>query len=589
LHIPFPAAETFSVLPHCADILHGLIGADLLSFQTYGHLEQFRSSLLRILGVESRVAEISFQERRIRMEALPIGIAPDEYAGLLSSDQPTVQHYLDWGTRYIGQKTILAVDRLDYTKGVLERLRAYARLLESEPEFKNRVVLVQIAVPTREAIAGYKSLRADTNELVGEINGRFGTLEWTPVVYINRAIEREELVALYGLADICWVGPLRDGMNLVSKEYVACHADGHGVLILSEFTGAAAEMREALLINPFDEEGTAAVVARALRMGEAEQCDRMRALHGRVVVNTVFRWGDLFLTGLEEAVSARRHRVQKAAKQLSLVEIQRAYIRAKNRLLVLDYDGILVPFTDRMEHSGAPGAVLSILAALASNPNNRVALASGRQAGDLDRWFGMIHGLWLIAEHGAVVRQPGSPSWECLMPSIAKDWKCPVKPILEHFVDRAPGSLLEEKEYSIVWRYQMAEPELASILANELVRELEALLAEPGLGVFRGAKIVEVKPIRANQVTALEYLRRNLPRADFTLAVSDDVIHEALFDRVLDNWSVHVGPGDTRAAFVVPDVETVRRMLALFAELEQFGHWQTTAGLSPRSTGGGLQ
>jgi len=277
LHIPFPSPEVFPVLPRREDLLHGLLGADLLAFQTHGHLQQFRSSLRRVLGIESRVAEIGLGGRTIRLEALPIGIAPEEYASLLTGDQTTAQHYAEWVARYTGRKVVLAVDRLDYTKGVPERLRAYARLLRSETELSGKVVLIQIAVPTREGIDIYQDLRTEVNQLVGEINGKLGTPDWTPVVYINRAIEREELVALYKLADVCWVGPLRDGMNLVSKEYVACKADGSGVLILSEFAGAAAEMGEAMLINPFDEERTAAVVARALAMREEERRDRMGA------------------------------------------------------------------------------------------------------------------------------------------------------------------------------------------------------------------------------------------------------------------------------------------------------------------------
>ena len=587
LHIPFPAAEVFSILPRCAELLYGLLGADLLAFQTHGHLQQFRSSLLRILGIESRVAEVPFRGRGIRMEAIPIGIASEEYAGLLSTDQAALQHYIDGVERFRGQKVILAVDRLDYTKGIPERLRAYARLLESEPHFKKRIVLIQIGVPTREGIAGYQNVRADVDELVGKINGTLGTLDWTPVVYINRAVDRRELVALYHLADICWVAPLRDGMNLVSKEYVACHADGRGVLILSEFAGAAAEMREALLINPFDEERTAAAVARALTMEETEQQHRMRALNGRITVNSVFHWSDCFLTALDEASSARRHSAQAGAKPLALPEIQGAYIRAKSRLLILDYDGTLAPFARYPKEAVPRPAVLNTLAALASNPHNCVAVISGRQTGDLDQWFGMIRGLWLIAEHGAEAKPPGSPAWECLLPSNTKDWKFLVKPTLERFVGRAPGSLLEEKQYSMVWHYRMAEPDSAATLADELVSELEALLVETDFGVFRGAKIVEVRCIRARKGLALERLYRCLPQPDFTLAVGDDCTDEDLFERLPDGWTIHVGSGATRAAFVLPTVESVCRMLGLLAEAKPLDQWQSATGVSPRSTHGG--
>src|SRR5215469_13139971 len=306
LHIPFPSSEIFPVLPRREELLEGLVGADLLAFQTHGHLQQFRAALLRVLGMESKITELALGSRPVRLEALPIGIAPEEYRGLLNGDEKTAKQYSEWVERYQGRAVLLAVDRLDYTKGVPERLRTYVHLLRSSPELKEKVILIQIGVPTREGIDTYQGLRTEVNRLVGEINGKLSTPEWTPLVYINRSIERGELVALYKLADICWVGSLRDGMNLVAKEYVACKAEGDGVLVLSEFAGAAAEMGEALLINPYDEERTVATIKRALNLDEQERRLRMKALHQRVLRNNVFHWGERFLAALEEAVSERR-------------------------------------------------------------------------------------------------------------------------------------------------------------------------------------------------------------------------------------------------------------------------------------------
>jgi trehalose 6-phosphate synthase/phosphatase len=256
LHIPFPAGEIFAALPRREEVLSGLLGADLLGFQTHTHLQQFRLALRRVLGIESKINEVFLGSRDVRLDAFPIGIAPKEYEGLLND--ATTCYYSEWVQRYAGQKVLLAVDRLDYTKGIPERLGAYAQLLRTAPDRKEKLILMQIGVPTREGIETYRELRTEVNQMVSEINGKFGTPHWTPVIYINRSIERPELVALYKLADVCWVGPLRDGMNLVAKEYVACKGDGDGVLVLSEFAGAAAEMGEALFINPFDQERTAA-------------------------------------------------------------------------------------------------------------------------------------------------------------------------------------------------------------------------------------------------------------------------------------------------------------------------------------------
>jgi trehalose 6-phosphate synthase/phosphatase len=404
------------------------------------------------------------------------------------------------------------------------------------------------------------------NRLVGEIIGKLGTPEWTPLVYINRSIERTELVGLYKLADVCWIGSLRDGMNLVAKEYVACKPAGDGVLVLSEFAGAAAEMGEALLINPFDEERTAATIRRALELDEQERRLRMTALHNRVLHNNVFHWGDRFLAALQEAVSERGRYIDTQPQRLRPSEIRDAYLRANRRLLMLDYDGTLVPFARRPQLATPPPALLDLLRALASDANNLVALMSGRSAENLDRWFGKMPEVCLVAEHGAEIKRPFTSAWVPLRPQASTDWKATVMPILEHFVDRVPGSFVEEKKYALVWHYRMAEPEFGEWLANELVSMLEAMLAETELRAFRGEKILEVKPVWANKGEALDRLVRAMPNPDFIFAAGDDRTDEDIFERLpSDAWTVHVGPGPTRASFVVSDFQDLRAVLELWA------------------------
>jgi trehalose 6-phosphate synthase/phosphatase len=567
LHIPFPSAEIFPILPRREELLQGLLGADLVAFQTHGHLQQFRSALLRVLGLESRITEVTVGNRAARLDALPIGIAPEEYTTLLTKDETTARYYAEWVSRYRGRRVILAVDRLDYTKGFPERLRSYARLLSSFQELREKVILIQIAVPTREGIDTYQDLRTEVNQLVGEINGKLGTPNWTPLVYINRSIERKELVALYRLADVCWVGSLADGMNLIAKEYVACKADGDGVLLLSEFAGAAAEMGEALIINPYDEERTAEAAARALALEEEERRARMRALHQRVIRNDVFHWGKRFLEALEEAVSVRGGDANARPKRLVTGETRDAYIHAGHRLLILDYDGTLVPHADFPQQAVPPSNLVRLLAALAAEPHNLVALMSGRRAEDLERWFGAIENMWLVAEHGAELKSPRSSSWEPLRSQVSTDWKSTVMPILEHFVDRTPGSFLEEKKYALVWHYRMTEPEFGEWLANELVSMLEAMLAETELRAHRGNKIVEIKPVWANKGDVLERLLASQPQHDFLLAVGDDRTDEDMFERLQkEAYTLHVGPGPTRAAFVVPDFHSVRDLLEMLVK-----------------------
>jgi len=572
LHIPFPSSEIFPVLPRREELLEGLLGADLVAFQTHGHLQQFRSALLRVLGLESKISEVAVGSRPVRLEAHPIGIAPEGYTDLANRDETTARHYAEWVARYRGRKVLLAVDRLDYTKGIPARLVTYAHLLRTHEELREKVILIQIAVPTREGIETYQDLREEVNRLVGEINGKLGTPNWTPVVYINRSIERAELVALYKLADVCWVGSLRDGMNLVAKEYVACKAAGDGVLVLSEFAGAAAEMGEALLINPFDEERTVSTIERALALEEDERRQRMKRLHSRVLHNNVFRWGDRFLAALQDAVSARGRYSDTQPKRLRAAEVVDAYRRASRRLLALDYDGTLVPFAGQPWQAAPPPAVLRLSTSLAAEPRNCVALTSGRTVEDLDRWFGGIRGIWLMAEHGAELKSPLQTSWEPLRSEVSSDWKSTVMPILEHFVDRTPGSFIEEKKYALVWHYRMAEPEFGAWLANELVSMLEAMLAETELRAFLGEKIVEVRPVWANKGEALTRLLNASSPPDFLFAAGDDRTDEDLFDhKQSEAWTVHVGPGPTRAAFVIPDFESLRRILEMFAKADQPG------------------
>jgi trehalose 6-phosphate synthase/phosphatase len=234
--------------------------------------------------------------------------------------------------------------------------------------------------------------------------------------------------------------------------------------------------------------------------------------------------------------------------------------------MVIDYDGTLVPFAGRPQQAVPPSTVIDLLRALASEMSNRVALISGRSAQNLERWFGAIPWLWLVAEHGAEIRTPSASTWESLRPVPPNDWKATVMPILEHFVDRTPGSFVEEKKYALVWHYRMAEPEFGEWLANELASMLEAMLAETELRAFHGEKIVEVKPVWANKGEAFERLLKDFPDPDFLFAAGDDRTDEDLFERLPGHaWSVHVGPGPTRASYVITDFQFLRRTLDLLA------------------------
>jgi trehalose 6-phosphate synthase/phosphatase len=562
LHIPFPAAEIFRILPEREAILEGLLGADLIAFQTHEHLGAFRRSLLQVLGLESRMDRVEPGGRPVRLEALPIGIVPDEWERLTGSDPAVARRMRDLRARHSGRRLVLAVDRLDYTKGIPERLRAFRELLVTRPEWRGRLTLIQIAVPSRERVRRYAELRREVSELVGELNGELGTPDWTPVIYLRRPVSRPELAALYSAADVAWVAPLRDGMNLVAKEYVACQREGSGVLVISEFAGAAREMGEAVRVNPYDEHGSAEAIDRALTLPEDDRRERQAALLGRVRRNDAFAWSERFVARLRDAVDERAAVV--AAVHEPPVSLLRAPFRkADQRTLFLDYDGTLVALTDRPSDAVPTAALREIVGALGRRRRTTVVVASGRTQVELDRWFGDLPGIWLGAEHGAVVREPGTVEWRPLRVGADTDWKDRVRPIFEDFAARAPGSMIEEKAFSLALHFRLVDPEFGDWLGNELATMLDQQLSGTELAVLRGNKVIEVRFAWAHKGELAAHVLALGPPSDFLLALGDDRTDEDLFDRLPgEAWTIRVGPGPTRARYRVPGPAAALGLLA---------------------------
>jgi trehalose 6-phosphate synthase/phosphatase len=296
LHVPFPNPEIFFTLPTRADLVGGMMGADLVGFHTRRYHGHFRAALRRLFSLEAdRTDAVPWGDRRVQLGVYPIGIdAPAFDRGAETAEVgDKVGEY-----RAPGQRLLVGVDRLDYTKGISRRLLAVERLLELYPEWRERVRLIQVAVPSRDEVGAYRDVRREVDGLVGQINGRFATPNWMPIHYLYRSVSASTLSALYRAADVMLVTPLRDGMNLVAKEFVASRADEDGVLVLSEFAGAAESMREALIVNPYDIDGTARAIHRGLTMVEPERADRMRALRANVRAYDVHRWATDFLDTL---------------------------------------------------------------------------------------------------------------------------------------------------------------------------------------------------------------------------------------------------------------------------------------------------
>jgi trehalose 6-phosphate synthase/phosphatase len=573
LHIPFPTSAMFRLLPRGDELLAGVLGADFIAFHTHSDVQHFRDSVLRRLGIASQMDQVEFDGRVIGLEALPISIDPksftDKLEKLRAEPGPDGKSRIEaLRASYASRRLIVAVDRLDYTKGIPNRFRAFDRLFRDFPEFREKVVLIQVAVPSREGVQQYADLGQETNELVGQINGRWGTPEWTPLVYIRRGLPAAELAALYAAADVCWVAPLRDGMNLVAKEFVACKPDGDGVLVLSEFAGAAAELGEAIFINPYDEERTAESVARALTMPDDERRGRMMPMVQRVAKHDVFSWGERFIESLRAAADERSQRSATRPPELKVDDLLAAYrsTAGQRRLLLLDYDGTLAGFTNRPQDAAPSGALVDRIAALCADESNTVAIVSGRSGHDLDRWFAKVPGLWLAGEHGAMLRSPRGSKWESQRPITGEDWKPRVRAILDHFVDRTPGSFVEEKEFSLVWHYRRVHPEFGDWIANELAATLEPALADTELVAQRGNKIVEVKLTWANKGEVLVRLLQAAPDPAFLLFAGDDRTDEDLFVKLPETaWSILIGNRPSRARFRLPDPTRVQELLGRLA------------------------
>jgi len=296
LHIPFPPLELFARLPWRREVLEGLLGADVITFQTRLGRHNFARCAKRFAGAEGGTRQLRVGDRTVRLKTAPISIDTPRF--IAAAKSPSVRELAARLRSELGEDrtVVLGVDRLDYTKGIDVRLRAFEALLETHPA--DDLVFVQIAVPSREEVDDYSAMRSEVEQIVGRINGSYGRPGHVPVHYLYRSVPFEDLVAYYTIADVMTVTPLRDGLNLVAKEYVASRVQGDGVLMLSEFAGAAQELQSALLVNPHDLDGVVAFLEEAVAMPEDEQRLRMARMRRHVQRHDIFDWAQKCLADL---------------------------------------------------------------------------------------------------------------------------------------------------------------------------------------------------------------------------------------------------------------------------------------------------
>jgi trehalose 6-phosphate synthase/phosphatase len=557
LHIPFPSFEIFRLLPWREQVLQGLLGADLIGFHGFDYARHFISSVRRLMGVENNMAYVTYDHHISRVDVFPMGIDYEKYSTALSLK--TVQQEMKSARDKLGTaKVILSVDRLDYTKGIPQRLKAYDRFLELNPQYRENVVLFLIVVPSRTKVPHYRHLKKEVDELASAINGKYGTIAWAPIHYFYRGFPYEELAAFYGLADVLLVTPLRDGMNLVAKEFVASHKDRTGTLILSETAGSAREMGEALLINPNNVEAIAEALKAALELPEQEQQENNAAMNERLRRYDIHAWIRDFLDKLDQVRQLQEKYLVKKISDQGLAAIRKEYQEAARRLFLLDYDGTLVPLVDRPARAAPDPELCALLRKLASDPANVVAVGSGRNRWEMASWLEEL-GVHLIAGHGAWIK-PRGEQWRLSEP-LSDAWKEQLLPIFELFKDRTPGSRIEEKEHSLAWHFRSAEPELAALRVSELKDILFSMIGDLNLEVLDGNKALEVKDVSINKGKAA-FLWLSQGPWDFILAAGDDATDEDLFSLLPENaYSVKVGMDVSTARFYVESHRRLRQLL----------------------------
>ena len=557
LHIPFPSYEIFRMLPWRKEILHGVLGSDQIGFHTFGYMRHFLSAAYRISGYEHAFGRLVVGGRIVNVDVFPMGIDYEKYAHPPAVDHPSenidaIEHLGD------NKKVVVSIDRLDYTKGIPQRVRSFRRFLETYPEYRGKVTLVMIVVPSRSNVDQYQELLQEVNTLTGALNAEYGGFDWTPIRYFYRSLDFNELTTLYRESDIALITPLRDGMNLVAKEYIAAKEDSKdGVLILSEMAGASNELNDALIVNPQDVDDVVRALHEALTMPEDRKRRRLVKMQKQLKEHNVRKWADTFVRQQRKLMEEQQHHTTNRLTGKRIDELVSAYRQADKRLLVLDYDGTLMEFNKDPQAVIPDEPLKEMIERLAADPKNKVVLNSGRDRDTLGAWLGHLD-VDMATEHGVWIRQHGE--WH-VAPGLADAWKPKVREVLDNLVERTPGSFVEEKDYSLAWHYRNIDKELGEKRVREFRDVLRYLTGNLDLQVLEGNKVVEIKNAGVNKGKAMAHWTADQDY-DFSLAVGDDHTDEDTFTAMPEGaYTIKVGTDNTVARFKIKDVTAVRALL----------------------------
>ncbi|MCJ8164553.1 bifunctional alpha,alpha-trehalose-phosphate synthase (UDP-forming)/trehalose-phosphatase [Pontibacter sp. E15-1] len=557
-HIPFPSYEVFRLLPWRKELLEGMLGSDLVGFHTYDDMRHFLSSVNRLVGYGSMHGWINTNTRSLLVDSFPMGIDYEKYSQTAALEEVVKREKIYRGNLN-AEKVILSIDRLDYSKGIAQRLKAFEQFLEEYPDFHERVTLLMLVVPSRDAVEKYKELKEEVDELVGRINGKYSRISWNPIQYFYRSYPLETLSAFYRMADVALVTPMRDGMNLVCKEYIASKLDKKGVLILSEMAGASKELSDALLINPNDINQMVKAIYSALTMPEEEQIAHMTNMQESLQRYNIHHWVSMFMDRLSYVKIKQMSLATSYLDEATIMEMNDAYDSASSRLFFLEYDGALVDYRNRPLMARPDDELMDLLERLSSNSKNRVVVVSSREKVTMQDWLGHLN-IDIIAEHGVWIKQRGT-GWQTML-SLMDDWKKDIRLILDLYVDRTPASFIEEKEYSLVWHYRRVETGLGEMRARELVNHLNFIASNSNLQVLDGQMAVEIKAQEINKGKASSYWLTKFPHK-FVMAIGDDWGDEEIFKAMpREAYTIKVGNSHSVAKYHVDTCEDARQTLS---------------------------
>ena len=549
LHIPFPSYEIFRMIPKKwqEQMVLGMLGADIIGFHTIDYATHFLQTVQMVTGIDNDRHILRHDNRLIKIDVFPISIDYKKFNDSYDNKDVTMRRQL-FKEKMKQQQIIFSVDRLDYTKGVQNRLRAYELFLKQNPQYRGKVVFIMVIVPSRDNIVKYAERKRMIDELVSRINGEVGSIHWQPVIYRYSSLEFNEMLSLYTACDLALITPLRDGMNLVAKEFVASRKDKKGVLVLSEMAGAARELTDALNINPNDILEMAQKIKEGLEMKPEEQTYRMENMQRRIEHYDVQTWADDFMTELKNIKQRQQSFQIFFLDELTRKNMLDSYRKSSKRLLLLDYDGTLVPFESNPDQAVPDYNLVQLLTHLSSKPENDVLIISGRSSQWLDQQFGNLP-VSLIAEHGA--RSKWKQGKWVTEVQTHSEWKEQVNQLMEMYVRRCPNSFIEEKDFSIVWHYRNCNHEQGKLRSLELLGELYEGLHNRHLQVLHGNKIIEVRNSGIDKGTAVKKLLQQNDY-DFIFAAGDDKTDEDMFRMLMHKkncYSIKVGPDASYARY----------------------------------------